>query len=170
MIIIIDTEILKKFNITPDEYVILYEYYQTGYCIFEKSICDNLILKGFLSDKFAITTKSLELLNIDSKEWDEYFKIFWNLYPHKTSSRILRTESLNTLQGKKCKEKFKKTCYNSLSNCNRVIKGLTNQINIFKGTKEFDFFQNIETWLNNNTWEKYETILETKRERVEGIN
>jgi hypothetical protein len=44
------------------------------------------------------------------------------------------------------------------STITEVIKGLQNELDIRRKSNQMEFMQNLDTWLNQHTWEKYISI------------
>jgi hypothetical protein len=172
MKIIIDTNVLSEYKLTPNEYVLLYTYYHINILAMDnEDDINSLVEKGYLQDSLLLSDKTKRLFNDKDVTWEAKFKEFWKLYPSKAGNRILKTESFDTHQAIACRKRFMKSCYNDIENADKLISGLKNQINLLQGTRDFDYFQLVESWLNQGTWEKYLTVTkQTVRERTEGIN
>lgn len=171
MVITIDTDEIKEYGLTPNEYVLLHEIHLSKYIIsYDEFTFESLIAKGYLDKTtFRATEKALQLFMPKFNDhWEELFIEFWNTYPHIVSNRVLRTEKSNTKLAIECRKKFKKSCYNKIENAKILIEALKNQIKLLQNSTSFNYFQGIEVWLNQNTWEKYVTI-KTEEERTESI-
>lgn len=164
MIIELDTEVLKSLSLTANEYVKLGllcsgEVMELTFTEHEKLLRLKLIQKEGYST-ISATDKALQMFNLERKtqsatkdDWEKYFLIFWDTYPRLSGSRVNRTDKSNTRQAINCRERFKKSAYFKIENCQNIIKGLQNYIKSFAGKEEF--ITGIEVFLNQNTWEKY---------------
>lgn len=186
---LLEENIFSKYNITPEQLFII-EIFNADKdklesCLksFKNSelLLQNLIRRGFISDN-ELTVKGAEVINslslvinslketdpiiIDS--YDEFFKDFWNLYPYKVPNRfgqfrVLRSKDTNSLSAKKVKQDIFKLLKKGEKRENIII-GLKNQISI---SGNCEYFQNIETWVNQRTYEKYIDIENNEEARYE---
>lgn len=97
--------------------------------------------------------------------YEELFLEFKKLYP-------IKTPNGRRLQGNidKCKELYKKhiTLYKlsapDIKKHEHIIKCLDFQVNEYKKLRKIDFFQMMQTWLNQKTWELYEEDVKNQSE------
>lgn len=186
---LLEENIFSKYNITPEQLFIIEilnaDKDKLESCLksFKNSelLLQNLIRRGFISDN-ELTVKGAEVINslslvinslketdpiiIDS--YDEFFKDFWNLYPYKVPNRfgqfrVLRSKDTNSLSAKKVKQDIFKLLKKGEKRENIII-GLKNQISI---SGNCEYFQNIETWVNQRTYEKYIDIENNEEARYE---
>lgn len=186
---LLEENIFSKYNITPEQLFIIEilnadkDKLDSCLKIFKNSelLLQNLIRRGFISDN-ELTVKGAEVINslslvinslketdpiiIDS--YDEFFKDFWNLYPYKVPNRfgqfrVLRSKDTDSLSAKKVKQDIFKLLKKGEKRENIII-GLKNQISI---SGNCEYFQNIETWVNQRTYEKYIDIENNEEARYE---
>ena len=186
---LLEENIFSKYNITPEQLFIIEilnaDKDKLESCLksFKNSelLLQNLIRRGFISDN-ELTVKGAEVINslslvinslketdpiiIDS--YDEFFKDFWNLYPYKVPNRfgqfrVLRSKDTDSLSAKKVKQDIFKLLKKGEKRENIII-GLKNQISI---SGNCEYFQNIETWVNQRTYEKYIDIENNEEARYE---
>jgi len=157
MEVTIDIIKCAKYNVTPNEYIILkllkddllqkVEEY-----IDYKSCLSTLEEKGFLDNQNIITHLGLLLLNVANAatQWEE----FKNLYPKTDGARRLHNRPSI------CKEKFKKILKDHTFFS--VIEGLKNEIFVREKAKSkeqwIENWQLMSTYLNNLSWETYSNI------------
>jgi len=172
MKIVIDTEELKENNLSANEYLLLYIYLKNNILnTTNEEEINSLEKKGFLNEKLFPTNLAKQLFRKPDDLWEEKFIEFWKLYPAQAGSRILKTVSSSSHQAENCRKRFRKSCYDDISNADKLIVGLKKQLAKLKGTRDFDYFQLVETWLNQGTWEKYLNIeVNENIERTESIN
>jgi hypothetical protein len=174
----IDTELLINQNITLDQYFIIkclydkdYDKIFNIYLKYDNSIIDNSIYdlekKGFIKNMNDEITSILELENIHLKQKakdlffneSSFFDTFWSIYPIKVGNgnnlRILKSKDANTLQGIGCKKKLELITKHDPQIEANILKGLNNELILRKKTNTMNFFQLIETYLHQRTWEKY---------------
>lgn len=158
MLIEIDDSALEDFDLTPDEYIYMY-YLMQGIiprCRFNLTI-ERLISEGYITNdgaKDELTDKG-ERVFIDP-EFETKLEEFWTTFPHTVPSpkggapRVLRTAELNASVGRAVRKKYKK-----LSKKHDVImRGLKYQL----AHEDIRYLQQIETWLNSRTYEKYSNL------------
>jgi hypothetical protein len=165
MTIEIDLELLKTTNLSADEYIGLYLELRKGYTYLEELNLNidwnKLESQGYIKDK-VITNKFRSLF---SNNFDAMFEELLSIYPSKVSSsngvRVLHAVDPKAKSNLKAKNRYKKVVGNKLHVHNRVIKLLKVQLNVQQDN--LGYLQNLETWINNHTWEKYENINENDR-------
>lgn len=111
--------------------------------------------------------------SIDKKKCNELFGFeeskFWELfssYPLKVPDgrggyRVLRTRDPETKEAKEALKKYKKAIKSNRRH-EKVMKCLNLELDSKKRTNSMQFMQQLITWLNQRTWEKYEPLLEDK--------
>jgi hypothetical protein len=167
MIITIDIDILKTEGISADDFTALYLLYNKQYDIFDslKLIWnpENLEEKGFLK-VMGETPKDYivrqEFLDLFLDSFDRMFAELLNTYPMKVningSVRVLHAIDPKAKNNLKSKKKYQAILSGKPYLHKHIIKCLDNQLNIMRGS--LGYMQNLETWLNNHTWEKYEDV------------
>jgi hypothetical protein len=169
----IDTELLANEGITLDEYFILKCLYDENlneiFNVFSNSndLIKGLEKNGFVKNMNDSIDSVLQLKNVYLKPKSKklffnessFFDTFWSLYPIKvgvgSNIRILKSKDANTLQGIGCKKKLEAITKNNPQIEADILKGLNNELIIRKRTNTMIFFQLIETYLHQRTWEKY---------------
>ena len=82
-------------------------------------------------------------------------------YPLKVMSpgrgvRVLHAKDPDARANLKCKIRYKKVVGDRLYKHKHIMKCLANQLRIERDN--LGYLQNLETWINNHTWEKYENL------------
>lgn len=176
---------LLKLNLNVNEYLTLLklryisENIQFPF-ISAQSHLDSLSAKGFLDvngDSLILTAKGAKVFKTSSniKISESDFEQFFDLYPSKTpSGRRLRSSAKS---GGGYTRDFE-VCYRKYS---AVVKDLLMHESIMQATKNLiydyrrrgssEYMQNLETYINQRTWEKYLDMspIEMAGENVEKI-
>jgi len=161
----INTDFLKDHNLSADDYLYLYIIQRNGYEYLQTLTLnpdiDTMLDKGYLElseDRYKVTDNFTSLF---SDDFDSMFAELIDTYPMKVQSpnrgvRILHAKDPKAKANEKAKKKYKKITKNKKNNHDHIIKCLKMQLDVDKDN--LGYMQNLETWLNNHTWEKYEDI------------
>ena len=171
MTIEIDLELLKTTNLSADEYIGLYLVFRKGYTYIDELNLNidwnNLETKGYIKDS-VVTDKFKQLFY---NNFDAMFDELMSIYPSKVESsngvRVLHAVDPKAKSNLKARNRYKKVVGNKLHVHNRIIKLLKVQLNVQQDN--LAYLQNLETWINNHTWEKYENIKENDRTNTKRI-
>jgi hypothetical protein len=79
----------------------------------------------------------------------------YNAYPHKVGTRVLKAKSIDSADGKHCLSKFNHYIRKDPNVAERMYKGLIVELKLRKKGNSENFFQDIRTWFNQMTWDKY---------------
>ena len=194
MLIQIETENLIKEKLTPNDYIILKLLFEQNYQLLKKlffaigQLEENLIVleaEGYLkvtcdeldwtkiSTQISIRQKTIDLFVVKKTG----FYKWWSMYPIKVgagnSLRVLKTGAVDSKQAIICKQKFDRITGKDPVVEDQVIKGLEIELSIRRKSNSMAFMQLVETWLNQNTWEKYihlaDEFIVDNVEKTEGI-
>jgi len=135
-------DLLKKLNLNPN-----WEQLQTeGYLKLGETIEDHIIQQDFI--------------DLFTSNFDSMFAELISTYPMKVSTsrgiRILHAKDPNVKANEKAKKRYKRIVKNNLHIHKSIMKALNIQLSVDK--HNLSYLQNLETWLNNHTWEKYQDI------------
>lgn len=83
------------------------------------------------------------------------FKEIYDLYPHKVPGRALKSISHTSLDYEYCIKKYKILLRKQPDIYKDMLKGLQIELKIRTKDNSEKFQQDIRTWMNNRTWEKY---------------
>ena len=171
MTIEIDLELLKTTNLSPNEFIGLYLVFRKGYTYLEELNLNidwtNLERKGYVKNKL-VTDKFKSLF---SNNFDLMFSELISVYPNKVSTstgvRVLHAVDPKAKSNLKAKNRYKRIVSNRLHVHNRIMKLLKVQLKIQEDN--LAYLQNLETWINNHTWEKYENLKENEGKTTKRI-
>lgn len=159
---------LLKLNLTINEYLTLYKLKLLGENISlpfssTETCLKSLVDKGFLEvdgNGLKFSGKGLKVFKdagvaVSKKDFEE----FYLLYPMKTpGGRKLRSGvsigNKTTRDFDLCYQKYLKSV-KSLSEHDNVIQATKNCLMDYRRRGASEFLQNIETFINQRTWEKY---------------
>ena len=177
----LNLKLLVTKNLSPNQYLWLWikfnnlEGLRSFFGISEEEIQD-LETKGFIkqeegSEVYTLRTDALELFQEDDLETK--FLEFYGTFPIKVPGRngdyrVLRTKDHTSKSALDIKAKYLKLIKKPGMH-NVIMMGLHNQLRSQKNSLQY--LQNIDTWLNQRTWEKF-IDLETptkSQERTKGI-
>ena len=163
----IDFEILQATQMSADDFLYLYLIYKQEYTYLPnlnlKPNLDRLQAEGYIklgetSDQHFIRQEFIDLF---SSSFDQMFAELIGTYPLKVNSpgrgvRVLHAKDPNAKSNLKCKLRYKKIVGGKLYKHKSIIKCLNNQLQLERDN--LGYLQNLETWINNHTWEKYENL------------
>ena len=163
----IDFEILTQTNMSADDFTYLFIIYRKGFNHLNnlnlKPNVEELEKKGYIKlgetpDTHVIRQGFIDLFVSD---FDSMFAELIDKYPMKVSSssrgvRVLHAKDPNAMANKKAKNRYKKIVDNKLYKHKYIMKCLDKQL--FVERNSLEYLQNLETWINNYTWEKYENL------------
>ena len=170
MTIEIDLELLKTTDLSPNEFIGLYLHLRKGYSYIDELNLD--IDWKNLEEQEYIITESLGTHNVRhctdkfkklfSNNFDAMFDELISTYPNRvhtsTDTRVLCAADPKAKTNSKAKKRYKLVVGHKLHLHNRIIKLLKVQLKMQEDN--LGYMQNLETWINNHTWEKYENINE----------
>jgi hypothetical protein len=160
---------LLKLNLTINEYLTLLKLRLIGDEIslpFSSSeiVIKSLISKGYLlerSDTITLSDKSEKIFkNVEFVVSEKDFEDFYNMYPPKTlGGRRLRSSArlgsgVPTRDFSICYKKYKSTV-RDIDTHSSIIEATKNMLYDYKRRGSMEFLQNMETYINQKTWEKY---------------
>ena len=154
----IDLELLEEIDLHPNEYIALHCKHKI-IDIFEgldRSInYDYLIEEGWLDEGYELTDKWMDLFAAD---FDDLFKELLSVYPAIVESpgrgkRILHAKDPDAYTNMKAKNRYRKVTGEKVVKHKEIMRLLHIQLEADKESR--GYMQNLETWLNNYTWEKY---------------
>ena len=162
----IDLKLLENIGLSADEFSVLYIIYRKGYGYLEtvKFNIDwkKLEEKGYIKIGENILEHSIQQKFIDlfSNNFDSMFAELIETYPMKVRTtsgfRVLHATDPKAKSNLKAKNKYRKIVGNKAHIHQKIINLLNKQLLIERNN--LAYLQNLETWINNHTWEKYEDI------------
>jgi hypothetical protein len=172
----LDINFITRNHLSPNEYVFLYLYNNDNellYKVFpdlnEENIVNETTLKlqekGYIK---IISNKEIDFrkkFNIKYNTDNKYFEEFFNTFPLETpDGRRLRPVRLDSAIAKRCKKKYEALTKNKLEIHEHILKCLKAQLEYDR--KNLLYLNNIDTWLNQQVWTKYEDLVDKKTEET----
>lgn len=162
----IDLEVLKKEDLTPDDFVFLWGLYH-NYSLNDIELYPNHIPlqeKGFikLGEDWMLRTKGKMLF--EPQGLDAKFITFWTSYPLRVSNgkggyRALRDSSSDTKQALICKKKYLDILKKNPNLHDVILKAMEVYVR-----NESPYLKSIEVFLNQEVWNKYIGVEENKKD------
>lgn len=152
---------------SADDYLYLYIVHRKGFNYLEqlnlKPDLDRLQEEGYikLGQTPANHTIRQEFIDLFSSNFDQMFAELVGTYPMKVTSpgrgvRVLHAKDPDAKANEKCKKRYYKIVNDKPHIHRHIINCLDNQLKVERDN--LGFLQNLETWINNYTWEKYENL------------
>lgn len=168
MKIVIDTEVTDNLGLTVLEYTYLHVLANglSAHLDF-----NSLMELGYMNQDFEITNEGLDVIRPKVSDAMMLFVKTYDAYPHKVGTRVLKAKSIDSADGKHCLSKFNHYLRKDSNVAERMYKGLVVEMKLRKKGNSENFFQDIRTWFNQMTWDKYADLdVEVNTdERVERI-
>ena len=152
MKIVIDTDVTDSIGITVLEYLYLHAL-ANGLPI--ELDFNSLMELGYMNEDFEITNEGLDIIRPKVSDVMMLFVKTYDAYPHKVGTRVLKAKSIDSADGKHCLSKFNHYLRKDPNVAERIYKGLVVEMNLRKKGNSENFFQDIRTWFNQMTWDKY---------------
>ena len=163
----IDFDILKETKMSPDDFIYLYIIYRKGFNYLKqlnlKPNVEQLQTDGYikLSETPETHTIRQNFIDLFVSDFDQMFAELVGTYPMKVNSpgrgvRILHAKDPDAKANEKSRNRYKKIINNKPYKHKHIIRCLNVQLKVERDN--LGFLQNLETWINNHTWEKYENL------------
>jgi hypothetical protein len=167
MTLTIDTDEAAKLGITPVEYV----YLQCKkYNLANDLDIDTLLELGLMNTDGDLTSHCEQIMFPTITDANLIFVKIYDLYPHKIANRVLKAKSIDSGDGKHCLLKYRIYQRQDVNIGTKMLKGLQNEILLRKKGNNEAYFQDIRTWFNQQTWDKYSDLdIQDTQERVERV-
>lgn len=167
MILTIDTDDAAKLGITPVEYA----YLQCkNYKLASNLDVETLMELDFIDENGDVTSHCEQTIFPKVDDPTMLFVRVYDLYPHKIGNRVLKAKSIDSGDGKHCLTKYRIYQRQDVNIGTKMMKGLQNEILLRKKGNNEAFFQDIRTWFNQQTWDKYADLdIQETQERVERV-
>ena len=163
----IDFDVLKETKMSPDDFIYLYIIYRKGFNYLqqlnlkpnvEQLQSDGYVKLGETPENHTIRQNFIDLFVSD---FDLMFAELVGTYPMKVNSpgrgiRILHAKDPDAKANDKCRNRYKKIINNKTYKHKHIMRCLNIQLKVER--ENLGFLQNLETWINNHTWEKYENL------------
>lgn len=163
MTLLIDLTEIKRLKLSLNEYLTLLHFNNSIEYNYSKEDINNLLEKDFL----RLLSNNLPVLSpraVTYFESGELFEEFYYTFPHKVPGRFgeerpLRNESIETNGALVTKGIFKKKTRGNQSLQRHIIDILQAEVSWRENNNSLQYMNNIDTWLRQNNWEKYEYLL-----------
>jgi len=157
----IDLELLEEINLNPNEYIALHckhKEIEITEALDESVNYGALMEEGWLGEDFKLTDKWMDLFAAD---FDDLFKELLSVYPAIVESpgrgrRVLHAKDPDAYTNMKAKNRYRKVTGEKVVKHREIMRLL--HIQLVADKDSLGYMQNLETWLNNYTWEKYVDI------------
>jgi hypothetical protein len=146
----IDLHKINQLQLTVGEY-----FYLMGHLVEGIDLTinvDKLKEKGYIDEFNSISD---EIANVIFPEKEINFDKIYDLYPHKVGTRVLKSLSNTSAIYNYCLNKYNQYLKKDPLILSKMHKGLTNELILMKKGNSEKYFQDITTWFNQRTWEKY---------------
>lgn len=168
MLVEINTEILKKFGISADDFLYLYLLHAKSYdCLEELSLnpdTESLQTKGLLKlgeelQDHVVRQAFLDMFQVPFDQmWSELLSHFPLKVFNNGNVRVLRARDANAKANSKAKKAYHRYVGEDKTRHDHVIKCLVTELAVRKKTDSIGWMQMLQTWVNNHTWEQYEDL------------
>ena len=168
MVLEIDTDILKKLGISADEYLYLYlSCKKASDTLVDLDLkvdlqidLEKLQTKGYLKIGESHHTIRKEFLDLVQAPFSTMWSELLSYFPLKVktkdgSIRVLRAHDADAKTNEKPRIKYEKYINGDASKHSQVIEALKTELEIRKKGDNLGYMQQLSTWVNNHTWEKY---------------
>lgn len=171
LFVTIDILELKKHKININEYLILLKIqheeknesfpYDPDPRYLERLEKDDFIT--IKDGKYALSKRSLELFK-DESLFEEFYSVFPHKVPNGTGGfRPVSTQDVNGISARNTRSIWNRLTKNKIELQRKIIDGLKKELEYRKNSNTLTFLQNIDTWLRQANWEKWEDISNEKR-------
>lgn len=176
MEIVMKTSILRKNSITPNQAFFLYLFVYKDWKSLKETFTRNKAeeVRNSLVDTIYIITDDTDCrvkdTVVSTKNVQKLFGIkseaipfveFYNKYPIRVGSRVLRAADIDTVIGKKHEKKYLSKVKNKEQH-NRAVEATESFVDKQKSVGKLQYLPNMETVLNNAMWESWVSLIETK--------
>jgi len=165
----IDFSTLQETQMSADDYTYLYIVYKKGF-----TYLNNLNLKPSLVElqkngyvKLGESPQThvvrQEFIDLFISNFGAMFAELVGTYPFKVNApnrgvRVLHSLDPDAKSNQKAKDKYKRVINDNAQKHRYIMKCLDKQLLVDK--HNLGYLQNLEVWINNHTWEKYEDLNE----------
>jgi hypothetical protein len=170
----INTDLLKQLGLTADEYVFLILTYRKESLEDLKLIVDLTKLQeaGYIKIGEEDVVHLREgFLQYIASPFDRMWHGLLSTYPLKVyangTTRILRAKDPDSKANQKSKLKYQKIVGTDVTKHEHIMKCLNRELQLRKQGNGLAFMQQLETWLNNHSWEKYSDLSEDGKSTTE---
>ena len=168
----IEFDVLRDTKMSADDYTYLYIVYKKGFALLNnlnlKPDLEKLQQEGYvkLGESPANHTIRQEFIDLFISDFDAMFAELCGTYPFKVNApkggvRVLHAIDPDAKSNVKAKSKYESILGGKAHKHRYIMKCLDKQLTVDK--HNLGYLQNLEVWLNNHTWEKYEDLNEQQQ-------
>ena len=164
-----------KLNLTPNQYCILKLIHQRNYTLLKEVFTENiskdlekLVSLGYI---LSFDGECLECMTINQIELNKIFKtdesVFWEIlanYPLKVpgrngGTRVLHAVDLESKENQVLRKKYEQIINGKPDLHSHIVKCLKIEVHLKKKSNFLSSMQELKTWINQQTWEKYSHLI-----------
>lgn len=168
----IDFELLKKFNINVNEYLILYdianEFSISGvfnYCVSELIILEKKGLIKLTEEGIYLRGKSIEIFSSKEDYFEEWIKAYPTMVKKNAGgNRALSPSSSETILGQRLRKKWDLVFKKDIEKQIFAIKVLKAEVEDKKKSGDLEYMVEAARWLNEGFHEKFAHLVEESSE------
>lgn len=170
--IVIDLTEVKRLGLEINDYLTLLGIYGLLTYNGSQQNIDTLIDKGYvqeISRGYIPTKKATEYFE-SYREFEEFYETFPYTIPDgRGEERPLRTKGLDTDSALITKGLYKRKTKGNKGLQKHILEVLKAEINWRYSNNSIMYMNNIDTWLRQNNWEKYEYLLNRNESNYESL-
>jgi len=164
---------VKESGVSVAEYLALGLIYHNASergLVIESFVYDELNEKGFIeidsiTKTWTLSRKGRELFEPSNNNYERFITTFPTRVKNQLGeTRILSPASIEAQAAKKIYKKWKTVTKGKDSYQKHIIRCLEAEIKFRENTGNLYWMRNIETWLENFTWEDYEYLLDEEEQ------
>lgn len=152
MQIIINVDKCNELGLTPLELLYLHVKY---YNLSDELDFNTLMESGYITEDHCITTEGINIILPKVNSDMMFFIKTYDEYPHKVGTRVLKSKSIDSADGKHCLSKYKHYLKVLPDVGEKMYKGLLVYKKLTEKGGNQQYYQEIKTWFNQRTWEKF---------------
>lgn len=162
----IDLVLLEELQISADEYIYLYLTWRKGQSILKRFNGSNYVDREVLQEKGLLKMADdweedvirQKFIDFFSGDFDRMWAELISKYPMKVLTtgggyRVLHAADPDAKSNEKAKKRYHKVVGTKVARHREIMRLLDIQLKVDRGRLEF--LQNLDTWINQHTWEKY---------------
>lgn len=168
---------VKESGVTLAEYLALAMIYhnakEVGIAI-QDFVYEDLLKKNFIkidevTQTWTLDEKGREIFEPTNNNYERFITTFPTRVKNPSGeTRVLSPASISSQSAKKLYRKWKTVTKGKNSYQQHIIRCLEEEVKYRERMNSLYWMRNIETWLDNFTWEDYEYLLDEKEEQIPG--
>jgi len=171
----VDTEILQILGISADDFLYLYLLHAKSHDLLAtlklKPNTEELQTKGLIKlgeePKGHVIRK--KFLDMFQSSFDQMWSELLSHFPLKVyangSIRVLRAKDANAKANLKAKTKYERVVGRNKATHDRIVRLLKVEMDLRRKSDSLAYMQQLTTWVNGYTWEKYEDLADDTEQK-----